>query len=358
MKFKASRKGIDFAAGEIGNGKEKETDMINKTAYIESTGVNPHKNLAIEEYLFSRCEADEIILYLWQNQNTIVIGKNQNAWKECQISRIEEDGGVIARRISGGGAVFHDLGNLNFTFLVSKENYDLKRQLGVILKAVQRLGIHAEASGRNDILVDGQKFSGNAFHEHKGRCYHHGTIMVNVKLGELNKYLNVSKKKLESKGIKSVRSRVANLIDYNPGLTIEQLKKALRETFEEAYGHESRIIREEELDRQAVQELYEKYASWDWVYGREFEFQYEVSERFCWGQVDIQFQVDSGLITDAEVYSDSLKPEVIQELPKVLKGIRYNNQRIGEKIGELHSDDVQKEEMFRDVESWLRKTEL
>ena len=115
--------------------------MIKKTTYIESTGVNPHKNLAMEEYLFSRCGEDEAILYLWQNENTIVIGKNQNAWKECQISKIEEDGAVIARRISGGGAVFHDLGNLNFTFLVSKENYNLKRQLEVILSQQQvRLG--------------------------------------------------------------------------------------------------------------------------------------------------------------------------------------------------------------------------
>ena len=113
--------------------------MINKLTYIESTGVNPYKNLAMEEYLFSYCGEDEAILYLWQNQHTIVIGRNQNAWKECQISRIEEDGAVIARRLSGGGAVFHDLGNLNFTFLVSKENYDLKKQLDVILKAVQKL---------------------------------------------------------------------------------------------------------------------------------------------------------------------------------------------------------------------------
>ncbi len=332
--------------------------MIKKTAYIESTGVNPHRNLAVEEYLFSRCGEDEAILYLWQNENTIVIGKNQNAWRECQISRIEEDGAVIARRISGGGAVFHDLGNLNFTFLVSKENYNLKRQLEVILRAVQKLGIHAEASGRNDILVEGQKFSGNAFHEHKGRCYHHGTIMVDVKLGELNKYLNVSKKKLESKGIKSVRSRVTNLISYNPELTINQLKKALRETFEEVYGHPSRIIKEEELDKQAVQELYEKYASWEWVYGKEFEFQYEVSERFEWGQVDIQFQVDSGQIVDAAVYSDSLRPEVIQKLPRELKGIRYNNQGMGDRIGMLHSDVPEEEEMFRNIEAWLRRVDL
>lgn len=332
--------------------------MIKKTAYIESTGVNPHRNLAVEEYLFSRCGKDEAILYLWQNENTIVIGKNQNAWRECQISRIEEDGAVIARRISGGGAVFHDLGNLNFTFLVSKENYNLKRQLEVILRAVQKLGIHAEASGRNDILVEGQKFSGNAFHEHKGRCYHHGTIMVDVKLGELNKYLNVSKKKLESKGIKSVRSRVTNLISYNPELTINQLKKALRETFEEVYGHPSRIIKEEELDKQAVQELYEKYASWEWVYGKEFEFQYEVSERFEWGQVDIQFQVDSGQIVEAAVYSDSLRPEVIQKLPRELKGIRYNNQGMGDRIGMLHSDVPEEEEMFRNIEAWLRRVDL
>ena len=332
--------------------------MIKKTAYIESTGVNPHRNLAVEEYLFSRCGEDEAILYLWQNENTIVIGKNQNAWRECRISRIEEDGAVIARRISGGGAVFHDLGNLNFTFLVSKENYNLKRQLEVILRAVQKLGIHAEASGRNDILVEGQKFSGNAFHEHKGRCYHHGTIMVDVKLGELNKYLNVSKKKLESKGIKSVRSRVTNLISYNPELTINQLKKALRETFEEVYGYPSRIIKEEELDKQAVQELYEKYASWEWVYGKEFEFQYEVSERFEWGQVDIQFQVDSGQIVDAAVYSDSLRPEVIQKLPREIKGIRYNNQGMGDRIGMLHSDVPEEEEMFRNIEAWLRRVDL
>ena len=332
--------------------------MIKKTAYIESTGVNPHRNLAVEEYLFSRCGEDEAILYLWQNENTIVIGKNQNAWRECRISRIEEDGAVIARRISGGGAVFHDLGNLNFTFLVSKENYNLKRQLEVILRAVQKLGIYAEASGRNDILVEGQKFSGNAFHEHKGRCYHHGTIMVDVKLGELNKYLNVSKKKLESKGIKSVRSRVTNLISYNPELSIDQLKKALRETFEEVYGYPSRIIKEEELDKQAVQELYEKYASWEWVYGKEFEFQYEVSERFEWGQVDIQFQVDSGQIVDAAVYSDSLRPEVIQKLPRVLKGIRYNNQGMGDRIGMLHSDVPEEEEMFRNIEAWLRRVDL
>lgn len=332
--------------------------MIRKLTYIESTGVNPYRNLAMEEYLFSECGEDEAILYLWQNQHTVVIGRNQNAWKECRISKIEEDGAVIARRLSGGGAVFHDLGNLNFTFLVRKENYDLKKQLEVILKAVQKLGIQAETSGRNDILVEGKKFSGNAFHEHKKHCYHHGTLMVDVKMDDLNKYLNVSKKKLQSKGIASVRSRVANLREFNPELTIPQLKRALRETFEEVYGGKSSEIRGNELDAEKVEALYEKYSSWEWIYGRQFDFQYEVSERFDWGQVDIQFQVDSGRIVDVLVYSDSLKPEVIGRLPESLKNIRYNNRVMAEQIAGLHAKEPQEERMFRDVERWLQHVEL
>lgn len=332
--------------------------MINKTTYIENTGVNPYKNLAIEEYLFSKCEEDEIILYLWQNQNTVVIGKNQNVWKECRISKLEENAAVIARRISGGGAVFHDLGNLNFTFLVNRANYNLTRQLKVILKAVQKLGIDAKISGRNDILVNGRKFSGNAFHENRERCYHHGTIMVNVKLDKLNQYLNVSMKKLASKGINSARSRVTNLIEYNPDITIDLLKESLIECFEEVYGHKSQVLKEGELDWGEIRALYEKYSSWDWIYGKKFEFQYEISKRFTWGQVDIQFNVDSGKITEVVVYSDSLSPEVIQKIPERLVGIPYHNHTIGNQIGELHSQDVQKEVMFRDVEGWLRSVDL
>lgn len=332
--------------------------MINKIRYIESTDVDPYKNLAMEEYLFSHCAEDEVILYLWQNQKTVVIGRNQNAWKECQISRIEEDGAVIARRLSGGGAVYHDLGNLNFTFLAHKENYDLARQLQVILEAVRKLGIHAEISGRNDILAEGQKFSGNAFHQHKNRCYHHGTLMVDVKLDELGKYLNVSRKKLESKGIASVRSRVTNLRAYNPEMTIDQLKQALKESFEEIYGQKAEEFHEADLDSEQIRELLEKYASWEWIYGREFEFQYEVSERFSWGQVDIQFQIDSGMIGDAAVYSDSLKPEIIQLLPEYLRGIRYRNQVMGDALASCHAEDKDGEQMLRDVEEWLRIVEL
>ena len=226
--------------------------MIDKITYIETDNTYPYRNLAMEEYLLLHCGKEECILYLWQNRNTVVIGRNQNAWKECLVSKLEEENGYPVRRLSGGGAVYHDLGNLNFTFLVRKENYDVNRQLNVILEAVKKLGIHAEKSGRNDILIDGHKFSGNAFYEQGDCCYHHGTLMVNVNLGELSRYLTVSKDKLKSKGVDSVRARVTNLTEYAPDLTVDVLKQKLLEAFEEVYGLKANILKDTDLDAEEV----------------------------------------------------------------------------------------------------------
>ncbi|MEG0693587.1 MAG: lipoate--protein ligase family protein, partial [Oscillospiraceae bacterium] len=174
--------------------------MIKHIGVIQSTKTEPYQNLALEEYLLHHVDEGECILYLWQNRQTVVVGRNQNCWKECKVEELKKDGGYVVRRLSGGGAVFHDLGNLNFTFLVRQEDYNLDRQLQVILKAVQKLGIRAEKSGRNDITVNGQKFSGNAFYSTNGHCYHHGTLLLNVDMENLTQYLNVSTEKLQSKG--------------------------------------------------------------------------------------------------------------------------------------------------------------
>ena len=272
--------------------------MVTKLIYIESDQVNPYKNLAVEEYLLLHCEDKECILYLWQNQNTVVIGRNQNAWNDCNVESLEEYGGHLARRLSGGGAVYHDLGNLNFTFLVSKENYSIDRQVEGLVKAVPKLGAKAEKSGRNDILIDGKKFSGNAFYEQEQHCYHHGTLMMNVNKEMLSKYLTVSKEKLQSKGVDSVKSRVTNLVDYIPDLTLEALKKALREAFEEVYGLTSNECKMEDLDQKEIEMRTKHFSSWDWRFGRKIDFQYEISKRFSWGQMNIQFQVDKGKISD------------------------------------------------------------
>lgn len=332
--------------------------MIDKITYVESRQYNPYKNLAVEEYLLLHCGDTECILYLWQNQNTIVIGRNQNAWKECLVSRLQEDGGCLARRLSGGGAVYHDLGNLNFTFLVRKDNYSVERQLDVILKAVQKLGVSAEKSGRNDILVDGKKFSGNAFYEQGTYCYHHGTLMVNVNLGELSKYLTVSKEKLQSKGVDSVRSRVTNLTDYVPDLTTCGLKQALREAFEDVYGLTSNTMEISGLSQDEIAASEKYFSSWDWLYGRKMDFQYELSKRFSWGQVTLQFKVADGRVADVEVYSDALKLEAIEALPQYLKNIRYNKNSICTELKLFWSEDKQESAIMKDIIGWLWDVDL
>ena len=331
--------------------------MVEKITYIESGQFHPYKNLAVEEYLLLHCEPQECILYLWQNQNTVVIGRNQNAWKECKVTKLEEENGHLARRLPSV-KLWIDLGNLNFTFLVSKENYSIDRQLEVIVKAVQKLGAKAEKSGRNDILIDGKKFSGNAFYEQEQHCYHHGTLMMNVNKEMLSKYLTVSKEKLQSKGVDSVKSRVTNLVDYIPDLTLEALKKALREAFEEVYGLTSNECKMEDLDQKEIEMRTKHFSSWDWRFGRKIDFQYEISKRFSWGQMNIQFQVDKGKISDVNVYSDSLKPMTIEKLPKYLKGIRYHKKNICSELRLYWAEDKQEEEMIADIIEWIKEEEL
>ena len=332
--------------------------MIEKITYIETANTYPYRNLAMEEYLLLHCDKEECILYLWQNRNTVVIGRNQKAWKECLVSKLEEEDGYPVRRLSGGGAVYHDLGNLNFTFLVRKENYNVDRQLNVILEAVKKLGIHAEKSGRNDILIDGHKFSGNAFYEQGDCCYHHGTLMVNVNLGELSRYLTVSKDKLKSKGVDSVRARVANLTEYAPDLTVDELKKKLLEAFEEVYGLKANILKDTDLDADEVEERTQKFASWNWIFGRKLEFQYELSNRFPWGQVTLQMQVRNGRIKDVNVYSDSMKPAFIEEVSRYLKSVRYDKKAICAELSLYWSKDKEEDQMMKDIIAWIESIDL
>ena len=205
--------------------------------------------------------------------------------------------------MSGGGAVFHDLGNLNFTFLVREDNYDVGRQLDVIIRAIAGFGIQAERSGRNDILTDGKKFSGNAFYTSRGHCYHHGTLLVDVDMSDLSRYLNVSHDKLQSKGVDSVRSRVVNLKDLAPDIRIDSLQGALVEAFGEIYDGTPQLLPDERLNRETLAEYEEKYASWEWRLGRRLPFTAEYSDRFVWGDLTLQFCVEGGVIKDAIAYS-------------------------------------------------------
>ena len=297
--------------------------MISRIALFEGSSFDPHYNLAVEQHLLETVDAGTCVLYLWQNENTVVIGRNQNPWAECRTTLLEEEGGQLARRLSGGGAVFHDLGNLNFTFLVPQGDYDLDRQLGVITEAVRRLGLHAERSGRNDILAEGRKFSGNAFYKNGTQAYHHGTLLVEADMEKLGRYLVPSKAKLQSKGVESVRARVVNLRELNPEISIPGLKVALRAAFEAVYGLSAQVIRPEELDAAAIAALTARNRSWEWNYGQKLPFSFQCEGRFDWGGVQLAFQVEHGTVQQAKVYSDAMDWALAPRAEALLTGSRF-----------------------------------
>lgn len=306
--------------------------MISRLYVYRTDNKNPYQNLAVEEYLTLHTEPEECILYLWQNQHTVVIGKNQNCWKECKVNYLEEDGGSLVRRLSGGGAVYHDLGNLNFTFCVQKENYDLSRQMDVVLEAVQSFGIDAEKTGRNDITVKGRKFSGNAFYQSGDFCYHHGTLLVSADKEKMSKYLNVSREKLKSKGVDSVRSRVANLTEFEESLTIEALAEALVEAFSKIYGMKAEKLPKQRLDQGEIARKEQRFSSWEWKYGRKIPFQYQMEQRFSWGGAELQLEAVRGRILRANVFSDGMEQELFGEIQKALEGCEYSERAMTEAL--------------------------
>lgn len=298
--------------------------MIDKLRIYWSDGVDPYRNIATEKHLLETVESGCCILYLWQNKNTVVIGRNQNAWAECRTTLLEEEGGKLARRLSGGGAVYHDLGNLNFTFILCEEDYDLDKQLSVIQAACAAAGIQAERSGRNDLLVQGYKFSGNAFYHSQGHAYHHGTLLVNSDLNELSRYLTPSKAKLEAKGVASVRSRVANLQAFAPELTCKRMGKYMETAFGQVYGLIPEYITLQADAIAAIENTAAELSSWQWLYGTRLPFTFSCEGRFQWGSISIQLQVESGLICSAQIYTDSMEWTLADSVSNVLTGCRFN----------------------------------
>lgn len=297
--------------------------MIQQLQVYVGSGYDPYTNLAIEKLLLDTVAPETCILYLWQNQNTVVIGHNQNAWAECRTSLLEQEKGKLARRLSGGGAVFHDLGNLNFTFLVRDEDYDVDRQLSVIQEACRLTGITAEKSGRNDLLADGRKFSGNAFYHRGGHAYHHGTLMVDVDKDKLSRYLSPPKAKLEAKGVASVRSRVVNLSELSPGLTCDKMKELMCKAFETVYQLPATPIVLSHGDTETIHQTAERYGSWDYLYGAPLAFTFQCEERFDWGHISIQLEAKSGTVTGAKVYTDAMDWLLAPTIESALNGCAF-----------------------------------
>ncbi len=297
--------------------------MVNKIYCYLSKSDDPYLNLAVEQYWMETVAQDACILYLWQNRHTVVIGRNQNAWAECRTTELSQDGGHLARRLSGGGAVYHDMGNLNFTFLVSKKNYDLQKQQQVIVTACRALGLDARITGRNDVTVDGRKFSGNAFYDSKGQAYHHGTLLIDVDMTKLGRYLVPSREKLQSKGVVSVQSRVINLKELVPDLSVERMKAQMQAAFSQVYGLPLQMLSDADLDMDHVDRLRARNASYEWNYGQSLPASFSCKARYVWGGVELQLSVRNGLIVDAQVYTDAMEWNLRDELCEKLRDRRF-----------------------------------
>ena len=299
--------------------------LSSQLIFLRGKGFNPYHNLAIEEYLLDTLQDNSIILYLWQNKNTVVIGKNQNAWREANVAAIERDGCFLARRPSGGGAVYHDIGNLNFTFVAPHGLYSVEKQQEVILLAARAGGITAVRSGRNDIEADGRKFSGNAFYHGLKGSIHHGTLLVNVDVRNMGKYLNVPKDKIQAKGVDSVRSRVVNLNELSPGLTVEIVEKLLIAAFASVYGGNPIIWKEDSLDAGAIARLEDRFSRREWRLGADLSFEISFSHRFSWGGMTVSLTSDGGRVTDARVDSDAMDADYIEALSHALIGAEMSS---------------------------------
>lgn len=288
---------------------------------IETTCTDPCHNLALEKYLMDHVQPGQCILYLWQNANTVVIGRNQCAADECRIPELEAAGGRLARRLSGGGAVYHDLGNLNFTFLARRTDYDVTRQTEVILQAVRALGVPAEKNGRNDLTAEGRKFSGHAYYRSGDACCHHGTLMADVALDRLGLYLKPAPDKLKAKGVQSVRARVVNLARYCPGLTIPQLRQSLAGAFGQVYGLPVHPLPDGFVDGAAVAALTRKFSAPGWRYGGSAPAGQTVRRaRFGWGGVTLRCTLAEGRLRQVSLASDGLEADYLAGVPARLEG--------------------------------------
>lgn len=329
--------------------------MITNLQFYQGTKNDPYENLALESFFLQNNPPDTCICYLWQNQKTVVIGKNQNAWRECSVELLESEGGRLARRLSGGGAVFHDLGNLNFTFIAPLADYSVSRQLDVICRAVEQFGLSIQKSGRNDLLANGRKFSGNAFQKSRRCGCHHGTLLVDTDLAQMSRYLTASAEKLQSKGVSSVKSRVVNLKDLCPSITIERLSQAILYAFGQVYGLSVQSIPKTEIDWERVRKKADVLSSWQWRYGKDIPFSFELSHRFFWGEILLRFVVNSGRTVKVQVFSDAMDTDFIERIPVLLQDLPVSFSAFAEALSPL-AEKPQYASMAIDLQRFLKSS--
>lgn len=331
-----------------------------KTRILLSDSTDPWFNLAVEDTIFRSMAADQRVLFLWRNADTVVIGRAQNPWRECNTERMEQDGVKLARRQTGGGAVFHDLGNTNFTFMAGKPEYDKDISTRIVLAGLKKLGINGVANGRNDLVLEDsqgmRKFSGSAYREALDRGFHHGTLLLSANLNRLADYLNPDEKKLQAKGITSVKSRVINLNTVKADIEHDQVCEAITQAYCEYYHQDvvvERISPQSFLQQPGFENKFALQSSWGWNFGQTPPFTHRMDERFGWGGVDVYLEVQQGTILQATIFSDMLDPYPIEQLAERLGGLPYHKTHVVSCIGKLINALPQYQTQLDDFRNWF-----
>ncbi|WP_338705217.1 lipoate--protein ligase [Priestia aryabhattai] len=300
---------------------------------------DPRINLAIEEYALKHLDINETYLLFYINEPSIIIGKNQNTIEEINTKYVEDQHIHVVRRLSGGGAVYHDKGNLNFSFITKDDGnsfHNFKKFTEPVVEALKKLGVNAELSGRNDLMAEGRKISGNAQFSTKGRMFSHGTLLFDSEIENVVSALKVKKDKIESKGIKSIRNRVANISEFlEQKVTVEEFREMLlRYIFE---GEEN--ITEYKLTEKDWETIHqiskERYQSWDWNYGKSPKFNLQHSHRFPVGQIDVRLEVNKGKIDACTIYGDFFGVGDVGEVQGKLTGVRYEKASIEQALEDI-----------------------
>lgn len=308
--------------------------------FIDNKGItDPRINLAIEEYALKNLGEDETYLLFYINEPSIIIGKNQNTIEEINTEYVESNGIKVVRRLSGGGAVYHDLGNLNFSFITKDDGnsfHNFKKFTEPVIKALEKMGVKAEISGRNDIMAEGRKISGNAQFATKGKMFSHGTLLFNSEMDHIVSALKVRKDKIESKGIKSIRSRVANISEFlKEPMTIEQFRlELLKNIFEGASEIPEYVLTDE--DWKNIYKLSEeRYQTWEWNYGKSPKFNVQNSKRFPVGLIEFRLEVNKGTIESCKIYGDFFGVGDVADIENKLVGVAYEKEAITETLNEV-----------------------
>jgi len=310
--------------------------------FIDNKGItDPRINLAIEEYALKNLDINETYLLFYINEPSIIIGKNQNTIEEINTEYVEKNGIHVVRRLSGGGAVYHDLGNLNFSFITKDDGdsfHNFRKFTEPVVNALRKLGVNADLSGRNDLLAEGRKISGNAQFSTRGRMFSHGTLLFDSEIESVVSALNVKKDKIESKGIKSIRSRVANISEFlSEKVTIEEFRSLLLKNIFDGLDDIPEYVLTEK-DWENIHELSkERYQNWDWNYGKSPKFNLQHSHRFPVGQIDVRFEVNKGVIENCKIYGDFFGVGDVTEIEDKLTGLKYEKSQIA---GALEDVDI------------------